>query len=984
MRWSPRRIWSLLAFVLIVASAAGGWWWQFGREPETPVKELLHQARLALISEDYAAVEAYCRRVFEREPESVPAHLIAGEAAMKQERFEDALSHFHAIPRDGSEDSVRALLSAAEVARALGRLGAAERDYRAVLKHRPDHVNVHERLAFILDLQGRRYEATPHLYALLRHDRISYSTMIRLGTRDSAISYPDEVEKARQAGHDPARVNLAEAVAALARHEPEKAEPLLRQAIQQDPQLVEAHARLGHLLADRNMSLVPRWQRKLPEAAESHPDIWIVRGQWCRRAGQSRAAVRCFWEAARRDPNVRIAYYQLSQLLPEPKFAETRAACATRARQLQDLAVAVNRLTLDRNDVSAMKDASKVLEQLGRYWEAYGWCGMVLVTDPAHPSTRRRMRTLQRRLSPKLPATDPAADPLAGVDLSKFPRPRWPVASTGPKPEHAGKKSKSRLRFVDRAAEAGLRFTYFNSHDPQKVGTRMHEFSGGGIGVIDYDRDGRPDVYLTQGCPWPPKTESTEYRDRLFRNLGNGRFEDVTEQAGLGDGWFSQGVAVGDLDGDGWPDIYLANIGRNRLYRNNGDGTFSDVSADAGLTGTQWTTSCLIADLNGDGCPDLYDVNYLKGDDLFDRLCLIEGRRRACVPGVFPAERDRILINGRDGTFAELTGKRSAPLDPARAGLGIVAADFDGSGRLGLFVANDVVANAFLANETAKAGGELKIQEKALLAGLAFDRDGRAQACMGVAAGDVDGNGLLDLYVTNYYNEANSLYLQTAPGLFTESSRQAGLHQPSFRQLGFGTQFLDADLDGWLDLVVSNGHLDDFRYMKIPYRMPAQFFRNSGSGRFEEVAAPSLGEYFQRKLLGRSLAVLDWNRDGRPDFAVSHLESPAALVTNVSQETGHWLKLRLYGVESPRDAIGATVTLRRGKQTWTQHLTAGSGYQASNERMLLFGLGGETRIDRMTIKWPSGTEQVFNDLPADREWAVVENRPVPLELPPEK
>ncbi|MBT4867948.1 MAG: hypothetical protein HON53_22835, partial [Planctomycetaceae bacterium] len=843
------------------------------------------------------------------------------------------------------------------------------------------HIAARERLAFILDLQGRRWEAVPHLLELLRQDQISFSTLIRLGARDAAIPAPAELEKARLSKTDIAAVKLAEAAAALAKHQPEKAARLLAESIRRKPSLVEAHARLGLLLVDRDTSEIPRWQHNLPAGAEFHPDVWIARGLWAQQTGQTREAMRCFAEAAVLDPNQRTAQYQLSQLLVGSEFEELAADCAERARLLQKLAALVSQLTLNRSDTEAMQSASIALERMGRYWEAYGWCGLILVSDPSQESMRTRMQALHRRLSPELPLTDPVADPTERFDVSVFPLPSWPSVASEPLADRPAVDVGPTIRFVDRAVDVGLNFTYFNGGDPSTPGTRMYEFSGGGIGVIDYDGDGFPDVYLTQGSRWPPKAESMEYRDRLFRNLGNGNFQDVTDEAGLGDGWFSQGVSIGDVDDDGWPDIYLANIGRNRLYRNNGDGTFIDFTDQAGLEGRQWTTSCLLADIDGDRFADIYDVNYLKGDDLFDRLCLVDGQQRACAPSAFSAERDRVQLNQQDGRFQEVSGAQTDPLEPARAGLGIVAADLTGSGRLSLFVANDVVANSLLVNATPPNGGPLTLQENALLAGLAFDRDGRAQACMGVAAGDVDGNGLIDLLVTNYYEEANSLYLQTAAGLFAESSRSAGLHDPSFRQLGFASQFLDADLDGWLDLVVANGHLDDFRYIGIPYRMRPQFFSNRGSGRFENVAGKSVGDYFDRKLLGRSLAVLDWNRDGRPDFAASHLETSVALVTNETGQTGRWLKFRLHGTQSSRDAIGTTVTLQCAKQTWTRQLTAGSGYQSSNERVLLFGLGDCERIDHLKIRWPSGLEETFDGIEADRELVIVEGAGQLLELP---
>jgi tetratricopeptide (TPR) repeat protein len=957
-----------------------GWWWQSTRPT---ARELLQKANAALAIGDYESADAYCQQVLNQDGQSVPALMLAGEAAMRAERYDDAVEYFHAVPHSDSNDSVAAMFSAAEVSRVNGYPGDAERDYRHVLKWRPLHAFAHERLAFILDLQGRRWESTTHLFEQLRQNRISYSTLIRLGSRDSAVPFPDELDKIRQANRDPAVVKLAEAVDAMAHFQPATAEPLLREAIRLKPELIEAHVRLGRLLVDREPSGVPAWQRSLPAQAESHPDVWITRGQWSQHVGQTRAAIRCFGKAATLDPNLRIAHYQLSQLLADSEFTGAAGEFAERSRLLQELAAIMNQLSLNRGDGPTMGTASEVLEQLGRHWEAYGWCQLQIAAGSGDASVRLRMERLSVKLTSKLLMTDPNSNPAISLDFLTFPLPEWPAPNEKSLPARLSPDtdSGSQIQFVDRAAESGLRFTYFNADDPDVVGTRMYEFSGGGIGVLDYDADGLPDLYLTQGCTWPPDTESTVHRDRLFRNLGDGGYRDVTNNARLGDGWFSQGVAIGDLNNDGYPDIYVANIGRNRLYHNNGDGTFRDVTNHAGLSGQQWTTSCLIADLDGDQSPDIYDVNYLKGDDLFDRLCQVDGRKRACAPGVFSAERDRIYLSQGEGRFHEVTGITAAVLNPPRAGLGIVASDMDGSGRLSLFVANDVAANAFLINETSAGGGELILRENALLAGLAFDREGRAQACMGIAAEDIDGNGLLDFFVTNYYEEANSLYLQTAPGVFIESSHVAGLYDASFRQLGFGTQFLDGDLDGWTDLVVANGHLDDFQYLNIPFRMKPQFFSNRGDGRFRNPPQQTSGDYFDRELLGRSAATLDWNCDGRPDFAVLHLETPAALLTNETQRTGRWLKIRLQGVLSARDAIGSTVTLRCGDRVWTRQLTAGSGYQASNEKMLLFGVSDCEKIDRLIVRWPSGIRQTFDDIKPNRELTIIELGTAPFERP---
>jgi hypothetical protein len=273
--------------------------------------------------------------------------------------------------------------------------------------------------------------------------------------------------------------------------------------------------------------------------------------------------------------------------------------------------------------------------------------------------------------------------------------------------------------------------------------------------------------------------------------------------------------------------------------------------------------------------------------------------------------------------------------------LGIVAADFDGSGRLSLFVANDMMPNFYFMNETPSPGGRPRFTESALTAGLAYDRDGRAQGCMGIAVGDIREDGLLDLFVTNYYLESNTLYEQRPGQSFEDVTRTAGLRDPSLKMLGFGTQFLDADLDGWSDLVVLNGHVDDETYRGIPFHMPAQFFRNVGGGKFAEVSADTLGPWFAGRYLGRGLARLDWNRDGLEDFAATNLDSP--------------------------------VVQSRGRE-WVKQLTAGDGYESSNQRELVFGLMDAASADLVTIRWPSGATQQFRDVPTGKDHVVIEGR----------
>ena len=529
------------------------------------------------------------------------------------------------------------------------------------------------------------------------------------------------------------------------------------------------------------------------------------------------------------------------------------------------------------------------------------------------------------------------------------------------------------VRFEDLAQAAGLDFQYVNGRDPRKVGFRMYEVDGGGVGILDYDCDGWPDIYLTQGCRWPPDPEQTEFYDRLFRNLGDGRFDDVTTQAGLRENGFGQGLAVGDIDNDGYPDLYIANFGKNRLYHNCGDGTFEDITAQAGLTGNVWTASCVIVDLNADSYPDIYEVNYLKDEEkMFDRLCPdSKGNPRICPPIVFDAEQDCLYVSRGDGTFHEC-GEEAGMHDVGGKGLGIVAADFDDSGKISLFIANDVVENFYFYNETPGPGEPIKLVEQALVRGLAFGADGQAQASMGVAADDMNYDLLLDLFVSNFYAEPNCLYVQQPDHTFLDSTRSANLYDASFPMLGFGTQFLDGELDGLPDLVVTNGHLMDETDLGVPYQMRPQYFRNEGNAHFVELRGDMLGAFFDQPQLGRGLATVDWNRDGLEDFAITYLDRPAALVTNQTQGAGHFLAVSLCARQSARDAIGTKVTIDFGGHTRRRQLVGGNGYQASCQRQLVFGLGRTSRVDRLHVLWPSGHEQTWTDLEADIEVRIIE------------
>ena len=716
----------------------------------------------------------------------------------------------------------------------------------------------------------------------------------------------------------------------------------------------------------------------LPPDAGLHPDIWFAQASWAENHGEPEGAARCYWEVIRINPNHLKANYRLSRLLVALGKTSEAEPFGKRAEMLDRLLQVLSPLYERREqgaDGGQMLEAAALSESLGRLWEARAWFNLVLMVDSNNQIAREGEVRLKSRTDEDPPMTLSEANPANQLDLSSWPLPTWKgtVPLTAQAPDVTP-------QFVNVAADAGLDFVYETGDDPNVPGMLLVQQNGGAVAVIDYDLDGWPDLYMSQGGPWPVDPQQTTYRDRLFRNLGNGKFADVTEQANLGDTRYSQGAAVGDYDNDGWPDLFLANLGPNRLYHNEGDGTFTEVTQAAGITGEAWSTSCLIADLNGDSWSDIYVVNYLAGKECLETECFVGKEKRACSPANFPAEEDQLLLGQGDGRFVDVTAE-SGILAPNGKGLGVAAVDFHGTGKLSLYVSNDTTANFYFVNQAAQRGDPPRFQENALLSGLAFDRDGAAQASMGIAVGDGDDDGLIDLFVTNFMLESNTYYQQISPDFFQDATQAMGLRESSLSVLTFGTQFIDLELDGRLDLVTACGHVDDFRFKGEPYKMQPQAYANRGAGAVRRTRQRIAGAVLSRRVSGRSLALLDWDRDGKQDFAVMNLGDPAALVVNRTPTSGHYLHLHLRGVNCQRDAIGTMVHATVGERTLVRQLTAGDGFQCSNQRAVHVGVGDAASIDRLVVTWPNGTQQSFDNVPVDREVMLREGAAQLLDVP---
>jgi hypothetical protein len=418
------------------------------------------------------------------------------------------------------------------------------------------------------------------------------------------------------------------------------------------------------------------------------------------------------------------------------------------------------------------------------------------------------------------------------------------------------------------------------------------------------------------------------------------------------------------------------------LYRNNGDGTFTDATEGSGIAGQHLSSSAAFADFDRDGTLDLYVVTYLDFEAAL-RVCRTkEGRPVTCHPRAIAAAQDLMYQNRGDGSFQDVTDAAGI-VAPEGKGLGVVAADFDQDGWTDIYVANDTTPNFLYHNRGRPSADDrprLEFEEIGVVSGSALCGDGQAKAGMGIACADLDGNGYLDLYVTNYYREYNTLFLNFGNLTFRDETQQAGLVAPTLPVLGFGTQAIDADLDGWPDLFVANGHVEDVRERGDPWKMPAQFFRNQGQSRFADESHAS-GDYFSHHCLGRGASRLDWDRDGRSDLVVVNQDRPAGLLHNQS-EIGNRIVIELCGVRSNRDATGSRIVVMAGGKRQVIESAGGDGYLGTNERRQIIGLGGTERIDSIEVYWPSGWVNEWRDLEVNRNVTIRESSPPLLELLP--
>ncbi len=524
------------------------------------------------------------------------------------------------------------------------------------------------------------------------------------------------------------------------------------------------------------------------------------------------------------------------------------------------------------------------------------------------------------------------------------------------------------FHFTDVSVRAGIQFR----HNSGAYGGKfLPETLGSGCAFLDYDADGWQDILLVNGMDWPgQKKQRTTMR--LYRNNRNGTFTDVTQSAGLDVEIYGMGVAVGDYNNDGYPDIFVTCVGQSRLFRNTGKGTFIDVTQKSGLLGHQgFSTSALWFDYDRDGLLDLFVCNYVRWSPEHDVFCSLDGTHKSyCTPEAYRGDTCWLFHNRGDGTFEDVTAS-SGIFDSSSKSLGVAMLDFDQDGWPDLLVANDTQPNKLYRN---MRNGKFK--EAGVEAGLAFSSEGKARAGMGVDVGDFDNSGRPGVAITNFDNEMIGLYRADKAGVYDDIATISGVGGASKNSLGFGCLFVDIDLDGYLDLAVANGHIDE-TVRKIRgntgYAQAPQLFLNRRGGKFEDVAG-QVGGGFEKPKVARGLAYGDFDRDGDFDLLLTTNNGPAYLYRNDQDKKSRSIRFRLQGVKSNREGIGATVKIYYGGELQSRTVRGGSSYLSQSELPVTFGLGARDKIARAVIEWPSGRTEEFKNLSAGKSYNCMETK----------
>ena len=891
--------------------------------------------------------------------------------------LETAIDLLGAIPADHPQAGFPSVGQSADWCLQLGRYDDAESRYRQLLVAHPTAPEANRRLAFILNRRGRRHEAAKYIMQLCLQGNVKSDELHALMHLSDAMYDEPQDTLTSELGQAYYPIGKSAAARKLFMDEDyETALDLMREGSPLELLEPAVLAFYGRIAAEaQNDREFHRWLASTNEETRQFSEYWAAIGTFLMLQGKQESAVRGLLEALDRDPTDLRSIGRLRSLLEALGHREAAALWQERWQTLRRV-LRINNQIADAKipNTEAMIRLASELDSVGRRLEANLWRLMAAHYQKSPQEELQQVQSRIRELIKKKTGVPSAQERLCGLDRELYPlleveavEPEARLsASLGQQAGINSPSSPAPPSFVNAAEKLGMIHAFHVAEVPNEYGFAVYQSIGGGVAVLDYDRDGMADLYFAQGGCDPPQYQGIE-SNQLFRNLGE-ELRDVTAVANAEDFRYSIGVTVGDWNQDGFGDLVIGNLGANALLINNGDGTFTKLRFDNRDDTDVMTTSLAMGDLTGNAIPDLFEVNYLDDEGLPRRPKIGAGGEilESMNPMDFAAGVDRIFVQDEDGS---VTIKNiGTPSEAARAGLGVVIGRFVKDAGNQVFVANDLYANQLWHYRPE----DQQWLDQAMLRGCAHGFNGGSTASMGVAAGDLNGNGMLDLHVTNFQNESVSLFVNEQ-GFFQDRNVQFALSGPSASVLGFGTQTLDYDNNGSLDLVVANGHIENAIDLNAPFLQPAQLFRNAG-GRFEMMEVADSSGYWQRDHVGRALAKLDFDRDGKQDFVVTHVGESSALMLNRTDSKQHWLQLEVVGVASERDAVGTRVVVRKAGLELTEWLNSGDGFLCRNEQVMFFGLGDAATLDEVVIHWPSGKRQVLNDVAADQRYLLVEGQ----------
>ena len=892
-----------------------------------------------------------------------------------QGNLSDAIAVLGDIPSDHSEGGLPALSMSADLSFQMGRYADAETHCRKILEIDPASNLTRRKLAYLFNRQGRRHEAVQLIRQLCSSGDVMQDELHALIIESDAIhDLPGELPAANtrpywpigKSGH--ARYLFTE--------------KKYREAADEVHDLVASGKTPASIVAFYGIAVAEAqdsekfswWLQQVTPAVKEFPEYWSAVGTYLVSEAKYRPALRAFAEALQRDPTDYRSIRRIVQAFRSIDQPDQEDAWTKRFE-------AINRTATSGGDIADstgnpeqnIEVLAQELDGLGRRIEAVMWRSIAAMGKPNLAEIVQSLNQERINLLANEKGFPSGSELWCGFDFDRFALPDLSAETQGLATQDTGQSRFSSLptiltqpRFRDVASEIGLVHRYRVAENPESKGFTLYQSWGGGVAVVDYDLNGYPDLYFAQGAANPPEFKALQ-SDMLYRNTSGDAKSgvlDVTTEAGITDREYTIGVTSGDWNQDGFPDIAISNMRINRLLVNQGDGTFIPFALDAKASRIRADTSLAMGDMTGDHLPDLFVLSFMNDEkitQLPDRDD--EGNVVFAIPpsSVTPSV-DHVYVNAGDGSWDwRPVGK---PPGDACTGLGIVLSNFDSMPGNEAFVGNDGRKNQLWFQT--KVG---ELVDRASLMGCAYGSLGASTAAMGIAAGDLDRNGLLDLHIGNYLHEPVSLYLQQ-DGLFRDLNVRHRLSTSSKPVVGFGSQAIDYDHDGWLDLVIINGHIESLEHLGEPYRQQAQLFANRGD-HFEMVDIPN-SHYWSQPHLGRALATLDFDRNGQQDIVMTDLLDDAELLFNETLTPHRWIEFQLVGRLSERDAIGAKVEIVAGNDKWSAWVTAGDGYLCKNESVLHFGLGQETAVESILITWPSGAETQLRRLASGKRYIVIE------------